>query len=361
MDGEISNFMKVWLLIFASSCCCYAISKTVPKGITRFLFVLPIVCVFLYLPLNLSSVHLGGTTAFFVAWLANFKLLLFAFGKGPLSSHASISLASFVAVACLPIKIRENPPPKLQNKENPSPKIPREVQKSLLNYATKGFLLAMLILVYDYNEYIHPKIIWCLYCFHMYFFLEIILAMVAVLARSILGLELEPQFNEPYLATSLQDFWGKRWNLMVSSILRSTVYEPTLNISKRAIGRRWAAIPAVLGTFFVSAIMHELMFYYLGRTKPTWEVTWFFILHGLCLTAEIAVKKTLKSRWQLPRLISMLFTVGFVMVTGFWLFFPPLLLRCRADVRALEEYAALGSFVKNSSRIIFRPTSVRSF
>ncbi|XVF75236.1 hypothetical protein PTKIN_Ptkin13bG0171100 [Pterospermum kingtungense] len=172
------------------------------------------------------------------------------------------------------------------------------------------------------------------------------LAMVAALARALLSLELEQQFNEPYLSTSLQDFWGRRWNIMVTRILRPTVYEPVLNRCARFVGRKWAPIPAVFGTFVVSAIMHELIFFYLGRVRPTWEITGFFLLHGACLMAEIALKKALGDTWRLPGMVSTPLTVGFVMFTGFWLFFPQLL-RCRADERAMEEYTALAAFFRN--------------
>lgn len=354
MEGEIKNFAMVWLSIFISLSYCYAIGKIFPRGIPRLLCLLPIVCLFLLLPLNLSSIHLAGPSAFFIAWLANFKLLLFSFGKGPLSSDPSLSLGRFVALACFPIKIQQNPPPnsseKPQNIQNkPAPKKPKSGHNSALDYAVKGVLIALLVRVYDYRDHIHPTVILFLYSFHIYFGLEIILAVVAALARVLLGLELEPQFDDPYLSTSLQDFWGRRWNLMVTNILRPTVYEPIINICNRVIGRRWAAFPAVLGTFLVSALMHELMFYYLGRVRPTWEITWFFLLHGVCLIVEIALKKTLQGKFRLPRLMSTILTVGFVMVTGFWLFFPQFL-RCKADIRAFEEYAAIGAFVKNAFR-----------
>jgi hypothetical protein len=171
MEGEMKNFAKVWVSVFISLSYCYARGKIVPRGIPRLLCMLPIVCLFLVLPLNLSSAHLGGTSSFFVAWLTNFKLLLFAFGKGPLSSvDPSLPLGSFVALACFPIKIRQNPPPKSsenpQNKpipsdpngkteEHPAPKKPKSGHKSRLNYAVKGLLVALLIRVYDYREHIH--------------------------------------------------------------------------------------------------------------------------------------------------------------------------------------------------------------
>ncbi|KAJ6304479.1 hypothetical protein OIU77_018194 [Salix suchowensis] len=159
----------------------------------------------------------------------------------------------------------------------------------------------MLIATYDYTDSIHPKIMWLLYCFHIYFFLEIFLAMVAYMVRILSGLELEPQFNDPYLSTSLQDFWGRRWNLMVTSILRPIAYEPIFNTCKNLIGVKLAQGMAILGTFVVSALMHELIFYHLGRVRPTWEITWFFLLHGVCLTVEIALKKAVNGRWQFPR------------------------------------------------------------
>ncbi|KAJ9158854.1 hypothetical protein P3X46_024398 [Hevea brasiliensis] len=366
-SDEMQNFIKVWLAVIISLCHCYAIRNIIPIGIKRLLFVLPVVCLFLYLPLNIFSPHLGGTTAFFIAWLANFKLLLFAFGKGPLSADPLISLPLFVAVSCLPIKIHKNPPPKTplnhQNKENPPPKPyqngqtketpSRKPREGPLNYAIKGILVAILVRVYDYSDYIHPKIIIVLYAFHVYFLLELTLAISAALARTMLGIELEPQFNEPYLSTSLQDFWGKRWNLMVTRILHPTVYEPTRNFCARVIGREWATLPAVFGTFVVSAVMHELMFYYLGRVRPTWDITTFFLLHGFCLTAEIALKKMIKDKWQLPGLLSGILTVGFVMSTAFWLFFPKFM-ECRIDVRAFEEYAALGAWVRNASESALR-------
>ncbi|KAF5469773.1 hypothetical protein F2P56_010335 [Juglans regia] len=412
MEGEINKFIEVWISVFVCLSYCYAISQIVSKGLTRLLCILPILCVFLFLPLYIHSIHLGSISAFFISWLANFKLLLFAFGQGPLCSDPSISLGRFVAVGCFPIKIQQKIPPKpliqipsnTPNQTDSSPPIishlnghknekllppkplpgkpkytrdktsPSPPKMSYLNgnskdnptfkkskdghvfpikHAVMGVLLAIMIRVYDYSEHIHPKVILLLYCFHIYFLLEIILAVAAALARALLGVELEPQFNEPYLTTSLQDFWGRRWNLMVTNILRMTVYNPTRHAATRVIGRKWASLPAILTTFLVSGLMHELVFYSMGRSRPTWEVTWFFILHGGCLIVEIVSKTFFSSRWRLPWLISGPLTVGFVIVTSFWLFFPQFLL-FKADERAFQEYAALGEFWKNVTRRILQ-------
>ncbi|XP_042958427.1 acyl-CoA--sterol O-acyltransferase 1-like [Carya illinoinensis] len=377
MEGEINKFIEVWISVFVCLSYCYAISHIVSKGLIRLLCILPILCVFLFLPLYIHSIHLGSISAFFISWLANFKLLLFAFGQGPLCSDPSISLGRFVSVGCFPIKIQQKTPPKPfiqipsdtpnqtdssppimsnpndHNKENPISNKSEDSHVFPIKHAVIGILLAIMIRVYGYSEHIHPKVILLLYCFHIYFLLEIILAEATALAQALLGVELEPQFNEPYFTTSLQDFWGRRWNLMVTNILRMTVYNPTRHAATSVIRRKWAPLPAILTTFLVSGLMHELVFYCMGRLRPTWEVTWFFILHGGCLMVEIVLKKFFSSRWRLPWLISGSLTVGFVIVTSFWLFFPQFL-RFKADERAFQEYAALGEFWKNVTRRILQ-------
>ncbi|XP_024195953.1 acyl-CoA--sterol O-acyltransferase 1 [Rosa chinensis] len=304
-------------------------------GCIRLLCLLPIVCLFLYLPIYISSIHLVAITSFFIAWLANCKLLLFAFDKGPLSSEPSITLGRFVVIACLPIKVQKSPSPQShiddQSKGNKIHQKSKEGNILHSNYATKVLLLGILLRAYDFINYIHPNALLLLYCLHIYLLLELILAVVASMARALLGVEIEPQFNDPYLSTSLQIFCGKRWNLMVSSTLRPTAYEPTLNISKHVVGRKWASLPAVLATFGVSALMHELIFYHMGRMPITGEVTCFFTLHGICLAVEIFFNKALTNRWQLPMLISRFMTIVFVISTSVWLFLPQFL-RIGVDV-----------------------------
>lgn len=192
----------------------------------------------------------------------------------------------------------------------------------------------------------HPCFILVLYCCHMYLGIELVLAVSAAPARAVFGLEIEPQFDEPYLSTSLQDFWGRRWNLMVTSILRPTVYDPVRRVSTRFMGHARAVSVAMLATFLVSGLMHELIYYYLARAPPTWEVTCFFVLHGVCTAAEVVVKKVMLRRgWRLHRVVSGLLTVVFLAVTGNWLFFPQVV-RNGVVEKGIGEYAVMVDFVK---------------
>ncbi|PRQ49545.1 putative long-chain-alcohol O-fatty-acyltransferase [Rosa chinensis] len=346
MEDELKNFIKVWITtILCLSYCHYIVSRLIPKGLLRLISLLPVFYFFITTPLTLHSFHLCGPTTFFLVWLGIFKLLLFSFNLGPLSPPPA-SLFHFISIACLPIKIK---PPNHKTTQKPSNPIGQSVTQWLPNksivVAVKALLLGMIIHTYEYRPHLHPYVILALYCCHMYLALELILVLSATPARALFRFELEPQSNEPYLSTSLQDFWGRRWNLMVTNILRPTVYDPTRRVCARVFGKRWARLPAVMATFAVSGLMHEVIYYYLTRVQPTWEVTWFFVLHGACVVVEVEVKKAVTGRWRLHPVVSRPLTLVFLAVTGNWLFFPQLL-RNGVDAKAIGEYAIMVDFVK---------------
>ncbi|QHO37416.1 putative long-chain-alcohol O-fatty-acyltransferase [Arachis hypogaea] len=246
-------------------------------------------------------------------------------------------------LSLLPIKLQNYPP---------------EIQRPSLNYAfpTAIVALATLIPLYTAKQSLHPKFVLFLYSLHMYIGLEFIFFVFSFFTRKLLGVQLEPQFDQPYLSTSLQDFWGRRWNIVVHKVLQPTVYQPVATASTRLLGRRWAPIPAILATFVVSAAMHELVFYYIKRERrgawepwePSWDAICFFMLHGTCLAIEVAVKKWLRARgskWRLPGVVSWILTVAFVYETALRLFFPALA-RCRVYEKATRELNAVMEFGK---------------
>jgi len=328
MGGEMERFIKVWISVIISLSYCYYIASRIPKGFLRLLSFLPIFFLFFILPLYLSSPTLVGTTSFFL-WLATFKLLLFSFNQGPLA--LSQNIVHFISIASFPITPKQHHPT-YQNHTTNKPKwlLPLKV-----------LLFAMIIRSYDYKENLHPNFFLLIYCCHVYLSLEVLLIFIAAMIRTVFGFEMEPQFNEPYLSTSLQDFWGHRWNLMVSHVLRPTVYNPTRRMFTSFVNSSCATSAAMLVTFLVSGLMHELIYYYLTRAPPTWEVTWFFVLHGMCTVVEVVVKKVASHRgWRLHGLVSRPLLISFLAITANWLFFPQLL-RNGLDTKATEEYAIL--------------------
>ncbi|CAK9322363.1 unnamed protein product [Citrullus colocynthis] len=338
MAAEIRIFLQTLFLVSSSLCFCFTIRNSIPNGFFKFLLILPFFFLFLYIPLQFQTIHLQGSIGFFIGWLASFKLLLFAFGKGPLCcSAASSSLRRFLAVGSLPIEIPDHEPPK--DRSNPGPVLP-------LSFSAKLGFLILTIIAINFKNHFHPNAYLIFLCLVIYFLLEILIGSASALVKATLGVELLPYFDEPYLSDSLQDFWGRRWNLMTSRILRLSVYDPCRKLTVGVVGRRPAAILALTATFAVSGLMHELIYFYMGRLAPTWEVTCFFLLHGVCLAAEMAIKSGVGGRFRLPGVVSVPLTIGFVVTTSFWLFFPQFL-RFKADVRMFEEHAALGAFVKS--------------
>ncbi|XXG44790.1 hypothetical protein AAC387_Pa02g0048 [Persea americana] len=157
----------------------------------------PIFYIFSILPFTFSLIHLRGISAFFLTWLANFKLLLFSLNLGPLT--APQALLHFIATASLPIKSKDDPVPDPSSGTHNEPVAP-------VSMGLRGLILGLVIYCYKYKAHMHEKLVLGLYCIHMYLALEVVLAMARAAARAMVGVALEPQFDEPYLSSSLQDF-----------------------------------------------------------------------------------------------------------------------------------------------------------
>ncbi|GLT57538.1 hypothetical protein SLA2020_305040 [Shorea laevis] len=195
MEGEINNFIKVWILAMIYLCYSYYIAAKIPRGFLRLLSLLPMISLFLYLPMTLSSFSLCGITSIFLSWYANFKLLLFSFDQGP-PSPPPRKLLYFISITSLPIKIKQYPAGKSQEK-------PESSFLGTIPLVIKGVLAIILFKSPNYREYLHRNFINTILLFHLEFGLECIYAVYEIPPKFFLGFDLEPQFNEPLLATSL--------------------------------------------------------------------------------------------------------------------------------------------------------------
>ncbi|CAO2835793.1 unnamed protein product [Amaranthus hypochondriacus] len=328
MGEETQNFLKAWLVIFASLTYAYFITSKLPKGKFRVLSLLPIFSLFTILPLSLSRPIPTTILSWFITWLANFKLLLYCFDHGPLSTQNTFSM--FILLASFPIKLKGKDPP---NHTRPEKVIPP-------NNWVKSLFFALFIYIYDRTKN------WVMYGFALYLFIDICFA-ICTFFLAPLGLELEEPSDEPFASSSLQDFWGRRWNRMVSDALRDTIYFPVKSFCVSYMGRNWAQAVGTMASFTVSGLIHELMYYDVIRVKPTWEVTCFFVLQGLCVVLEVAVKRKVGWKRKLHWAITGPLTVTFVMTMGYWLFYLPLY-RNHVDTKSIEDVKA---FVKNLKKV----------
>lgn len=335
MEAIAKNFIIYVSSITVSLCYCYFLSSKIPKGICRFISLIPIFCIFTILPLRCTYVFTTAICFSFTTWLMNFKLIRFAFDLDESPYRCSDSLIRFITVASLPVK----------TKSTDSTSASTSPERSWYKLGLQNLIFSILVsTVNNYRDRFHPDIVLVIYCGLLFLIIDIIAGVSAALLLFLTGLELEPSSNEPYLATSLQNFWG-RWNLLVTKTLRYTVYKP---VRSAFSDHKWAPHAGVLSSFFVSGLMHELFVYQLSREDPTWEMTSFFVIHGICVVVEMIIKSNLAGgRWRLPKFLATLLTVGFVVVTGLWLFFPPLI-RTKVDVKVLMEHASFVDFIKTT-------------
>ncbi|XP_047062534.1 acyl-CoA--sterol O-acyltransferase 1-like [Lolium rigidum] len=317
----------VYLAVAAAALYARTSSSLLRPGLPRLIALLPLFPLLVAAPLAFpSSAIVRGLAAFFLAWLGTFKLALLAVGRGPLDP--ALPVLPFLFTALLPVKLA----PASSNKAKPV---------SLVSCAVKVAVVAAVVRLYQLNHRLHLYARLALYGVHTYCFLDLLLPCIAAAAAA-LGMEAEPQFDRPYLASSLRDFWGRRWNLMVSAILRPSVYDPV---------RALAGVPAaVLATFAVSALMHEAMVYYLSlQWRSDGMMAAFFLLHGVCCVLEGWCARRWAARgWPAPpRPVATVLVGLFVTATSFWLFFPAL---CKDGVeeKLLQEWAAVAAFFQDA-------------
>uniref|UniRef100_A0A0D9XRQ0 Wax synthase domain-containing protein n=1 Tax=Leersia perrieri TaxID=77586 RepID=A0A0D9XRQ0_9ORYZ len=261
---------------------------------------------------------LRGTAAFFLAWLSAFKVLLLALALGPL--HPGLPLLPFLLTALLPVKLRPSAAAAAGDASEP---------KSSFPLLVKVAAIATILRLYESSSIQmlprHARL--AVYGIHIYLFLDLLLPSISAAVGAALGggMELEPPFDRPYMAASLREFWGRRWNLMVPAILRPSVYGPV-----RAVAGREAA---VLAAFLVSGLMHEAMVYYMLLRPPTGEMAAFFLLHGgLCLAEEWCACRW-RWWWRPPRPVA----------TGYG-----------GEELLLEEWVAVAAFFHDAGRKLLR-------
>ena len=136
---------------------------------------------------------------------------------------------------------------------------------------------------------------------------------IAIGAAEVMGYRLRENFNRPYFARSIADFW-RRWHMSLSSWFRDYVYIP-LGGSRVRPFRHYANLVIV---FLLSGLWHGA-----GWTFVVWGA-----LHGLAIslgdaTSNLRSRLHTLLRLQLFSRLHILFQVActFVLVCVTWIFF----------------------------------------
>lgn len=124
---------------------------------------------------------------------------------------------------------------------------------------------------------------------------------MAIGLAGMLGIRLRPNFNSPYKACSVTDFW-RRWHMSLTSFLREYIYFP-LGGSRKGRIRTYRNILLV---YLVSGIWHG----------ANWTFVLWGLLHGLAQVAERLLGRFYQRVWRPVR-----WTITFGAVSLLWMLF----------------------------------------
>lgn len=151
---------------------------------------------------------------------------------------------------------------------------------------------------------------------------------IAIGAAKVMGFELMENFNAPYFATSIQDFW-RRWHISLSTWFRDYLYFP-LGGSRCSKARHYRNIMIV---FAVSGLWHG----------ASWTFVVWGLLHGAYQVIGIATKSIRDELWKKLAVRTDAFSwilgkviITFVLVNLAWVFF-----RASTLEQAFEILAAI--------------------
>ena len=161
-------------------------------------------------------------------------------------------------------------------------------------WATAGF---------DHAQTLHMVEAWVTslsYTFQLYFDFSGYTDM-AIGAALLFNIKLPSNFNSPYKATSIQDFW-RRWHITLSRFLREYIYIP-LGGNKKGEFRTYGNLMA---TFLIGGIWHG----------AGWTFLFWGFLHGLAIVIHRVWSKI---GFSLNKLLAWFITFNFINIT--WVFF----------------------------------------
>jgi len=119
-----------------------------------------------------------------------------------------------------------------------------------------------------------------------------------------MGIRLMLNFNNPYLATGLGDFW-RRWHISLSTWFRDYLYVPLGGNRRGKVRTYWNMVLTML----ISGLWHGAM----------WTFLLWGAVHALGRLLTRALEGTRFYRSRIPKPIKQLFT--FAIVTFAWIFF----------------------------------------
>lgn len=140
-------------------------------------------------------------------------------------------------------------------------------------------------------------------------------------------------FNNPFIARSPREFWGKRWNLYFRDVCHRNIFKPMAHLKKPALA---AGI-----VFFVSAVLHEYLVFVCLHMRMIGYMTAFFMLHYIATVVETLVAKKFEYKKIFPLPVAIGMHVGWMVLTI------PLLINPLLLIFPVNSWESIISFVRS--------------
>ncbi|KAH8973067.1 hypothetical protein BDL97_01G025700 [Sphagnum fallax] len=319
----------------------FGVMKLLPKGMWRLLALLPLLAFYVYMPLKLGTVFERGLLSCFFTWLTSFKLVLLCWDAGPASDPWAIAtFPRFLAVMNLSLHLKT-----------------QSSRASRIAPESGGALVAKKLQEPAFATETHGK-------------RNGINASSTQRKRmkSDAGKDLQQNNNSnplknhgtgsmggrnffqildesklcsgkfPVHKAEAEELNGackpieaSRESMKSSALLNS----PGFDSQKLSRLPLWPRSLALFLCLVVSGLMHELIFFYMTLSPPTWDATAFFTLHGIMSVFEIFIRR--KFRIKVRKLVSVPITLCVMFFSALWLFYPSV---CRGgtDFKAISEF-----------------------
>ena len=121
---------------------------------------------------------------------------------------------------------------------------------------------------------------------------------MAIGLGKMLGFDFPENFNYPYIATSITDFW-RRWHISLSSWFRDYIYIPLGG--NRVSKLKW--IRNIIIVWMLTGLWHG--------------AEWNFVIWGLYFGVLLIIEKVFLLKWlqKIPKVISRIYTLFIVMIS----------------------------------------------
>ncbi|HUB66400.1 MAG TPA: MBOAT family O-acyltransferase [Candidatus Methylacidiphilales bacterium] len=134
-------------------------------------------------------------------------------------------------------------------------------------------------------------------------------SLIAIGSAQLLGLEVRPNFQQPFLSATVPEFW-RNWHISLSSWVRDYLFSP-LRMHWRRRGN-WGMAAALLFSFIILGIWHG----------PKWGFFFFGLMHGVFVTTSALTLPRRDAFWKAlaipPTLLyaaRVILTFAFVLLT----------------------------------------------